>query len=212
MLNDQVGILTLILVILGIITLWLIYRSNKESKNKEEFFLNRDFWRRILFFFKRRWVARENKGAPRWMDRRDIPLGGKMLSELSFAVESKDPYYRAGFKLMSPNSLDNDIVTDNEYLVFHLAADIEHRDIKYIVYKNRNIVKNLTLLQGIHKNRKIQVSVEINGKNFILITVEGRVVFSDKINPELRKVIYLAAWGDDHEFEVVFKKIKVKKI
>ena len=55
--------------------------------------------------------------------------------------------------------------------------------------------------------QKITLTVERNEKNFVKYFINNSLEYNKRFNPELFKKVFLMAWGDGRDYEVVFDNI-----
>ena len=95
---------------------------------------------------------------------KNIKLGNRSIAKLSFKVRSYSPYWRAGFKLCSPNSSYLPL-RNQDSLLFHVGAKEHHNTMRVTVYINAEQKKHERLEYA--KNSEITISFEVNQNNFI---------------------------------------------
>jgi len=67
------------------------------------------------------WTARNKAGVDQGVDYKELPLEGRLLKTLMFKISSSNSYWRAGFKLVTPNAAESvpKLLTDKSFL-FHI--------------------------------------------------------------------------------------------
>lgn len=153
------------------------------------------------------WTATETDNEQQ-TDYREIPLKGKSLKKLVFTIKPSSPFWRVGFKLTDPNGSILPLRTDNS-LLFHLGSTDQGNKVGITAYINGKWVKSLNKSLLFNNDNPINITLEINDKNFIKCYVNDQVEFepAGRIDPRMLKKAFLAAWGDGHNMRVEFDSI-----
>lgn len=153
------------------------------------------------------WTATHKVENEQGVDYKEILLEGGLLKSLTFKVTTESPYWRAGFKLIAPNAPESvpKLLTNKSFL-FHVGRN-ENGEYGLSIYHdgNSNTVINKRL--NISNGQDISISVERNEKNQVNFFVNNSLEYDLRFNPELFKKVFLVAWGDGKDFEVVFSDI-----
>lgn len=145
-------------------------------------------------------------------DVKEINLKGKLLQELNFKITPKSKYWRAGFKITTPNGVSLPLLSSHSILI-HVGSN----DGKNVGITTYHFEGDLTT--KVHKDDivadtksgdEIKISVTINEKNFLQCLIDGRLQFESRIDSSLRKKLFLLAWGDGNNYEVDFRDILYK--
>ena len=153
------------------------------------------------------WTAKNKIGVGQGVDCKEIPLESKLLKTLTLKVSSNNLYWRAGFKLVAPNAVESvpRLLTDKSFL-FHIGKN-KNKTWGLSIYhdgKSKNATHKI-----IHpkNNQEVTLAIERNKKNFVKCFVNDSLEYNKRFNPELFKKIFLVAWGDGQEYEVLFDDI-----
>lgn len=148
-------------------------------------------------------------------DIKEIELGGELLKQLTFSVESGSKYWRAGFKIVEPNGMAIPLRSSAyHYILFHVGSNNGEEVGLYIYDALKELDSGPTkalVLPNITTNNLITISVLINENNFLQCLVNNKVEYEKHIDSGIRKKVYLLAWGDGNDYEVDFKNISYQK-
>ncbi len=139
---------------------------------------------------------------------REVKIYGK-VSLLEFTINPRSEYWRAGFKLIDPNTSILPIRNKGS-LLFHLSSNTNDK-YGFTAYYNGEWVSELNKTKFYPKDRLLTIRLEIDHGNKLKIYVNGSLEFKPiwKIeNPNIREKVVLIAWGDAYEYKVDFSKIK----
>jgi len=143
---------------------------------------------------------------------RSLPINkGKRLVKLSFSFTPKSKYWRAGFKLISPNDGIWPLSSALQSLLFHLSNRGSDRKTIGIWRYTSKAIQPKTDLMSI-KDREITVEMNVNKNNYLSCYVNGEKYFNDKINPVLLERVCVLGWGDGKPCKVEFKNIEFETV
>lgn len=173
-------------------------------------FKNINFFRSYLRFNYKKmenWTASPTTNE-QGTDYREIKLFGHQIERLSFAVEAKSDYWRAGFKLLSSNSSVIPLRNNNS-LLFHIGSNLNEKNVGLSIYTNGNSFKHEANIEK-DDRADIDISFEVNKKNFLKCFVNNSLSFNERIDPGILEKCYLLGWGDGHNYSVNFKNIEYR--
>ena len=155
-----------------------------------------------------KWIAvktDDEQGA----DYRHIPRKGKSLEKISFNIRPISPFWRAGLKIIDPNSSVLPLGGSTSIL-FHLGSTERINYFGITAYINGEHVGSVNKTFKFVSNQPITISFEVNQKNFIKFFVNEAIEFEPggRISPRLLKKVYLVAWGDSNDYKVEFDEIR----
>lgn len=142
-------------------------------------------------------------------------LENQRIKSLSFTLESKSKYWRAGFKIYSPNGNFQPLGDVKEGILFHLAHPSDQKGRMWLLTRTAS----KTFKRYIDLAKTYRLEMFINKNNFMKCLVNGEKCFEGRINPINLENARLCAWAD-HEneqpsefknfFQLVVRKFQVK--
>jgi len=137
----------------------------------------------------------------------DIPKNQRIRS-LSFTLVSNSEYWRAGFKVYSPNGNFQPLGDVKEGVLFHLAHPSNRSGRMWLL----TYTASKTFNRYIDLAKIYRLEMFINKNNFMKCLVNGEKCFEGRINPINLENARLCAWADYEnekppEFEGFFKPI-----
>lgn len=132
-----------------------------------------------------------------------------LLNSMTFQIVSKSTYWRAGFKVMKPNSESNSITLNPDSALFHLSRteDKIGLDIYPDGTHNSHVQKFINVPNA---DGPINITVERNSNNYVNVYVNDVVEYGQKFDPELFKKVALLVWGDKFDYSVTIDNIEYK--
>lgn len=146
------------------------------------------------------WVTGENRGAEQWASYKELGLDGKILKSLRFVVQSDSPYWRAGFKITSPNGSPLPLVSPKSML-FHIGSD-NGANTAMSAYLDGGNADETHKVFNYNNGEPTTVEFKVNAKNFASVFVNGNLEYQQKVNRDFLRKAYLVTWGDNHEFTI----------
>lgn len=139
-----------------------------------------------------------------------IDLDGKLITTLVFKVSSPSDYWRSGIKLAAPYSNPDSQILTNKSFVIHLSkSPANTNSIGVDIYLNGDTSNAVhKLLPELYSQKELTFTLERTESNSMNCYINDRLVYSGKIKKEFLKNIYLCAWGDEYDYDVLFKGIK----
>lgn len=153
------------------------------------------------------WTAHKTNNV-QGTDFREVRVNGK-ISELQFTIKPHVGFWRAGFKLVDPNSNILPPQSDNS-LLFHLGSTPSNQEYGFTAYLNGVWIKELNKTRKYPIDRLLTIRLEVNHNNFLKVFVNGSIEFKPVWhlkNPNIREKIVLIAWGDESDYKVDFMGI-----
>jgi len=133
-----------------------------------------------------------------------MPLGiTTSLKQLTFQVESKSDYWRAGFKLEDPNAeiFLPRLLTPQSFL-FHVARNLDSTyETSAYIDGDANSAKHKRQIP-LDTSKPIKVAIDRNDKNFIRCYINEELVYTGELPSAYFQKVYLVIWGDEHQAEV----------
>jgi hypothetical protein len=188
--------------LIGIVLLWTIFY---------ELFFRKLFDIKIIKYIFRNQSITENKWTSiktvneQNTDYREINLRGQLLKKVEFEVKPLTDYWRAGIKICSPNCFILPLRSDKSLLI-HLGSINKYNDVGMSVYVNGESKIHKSGIVVV-KDKPILLRLEVNSKNFLTFFINDNVEFEERIDSDLFKKLYLAAWTDGNEGSVEFNNI-----
>ncbi|MFA6449168.1 MAG: adenylate/guanylate cyclase domain-containing protein [bacterium] len=148
------------------------------------------------------WEAKRITSVSQGVDFIKLPQNNKPFKSLNFKLISHSSYWRAGIKCEASIQLPN-LVTPNSFLI-HTGRETNGA-YGITCYVNKIMLLNESL--KIESDKDIKFAFEYLGDNHICCKIGDFFKFEYKIDPILLKNISLSAWGDGHEYEILFYDI-----
>ncbi|MBU1110028.1 hypothetical protein KKB83_00155 [Patescibacteria group bacterium] len=192
------------ILFLGFLVSWTIL--SLRIRNFSNLRLIKTFFKENLILMDR-WIATDTNNEQQ-TDYREIQLHGNPLRQLLFTIRPSSPFWRAGFKLTDPNGTILPLRTNNS-LLFHLGSTESEDKFGITAYINGEWVESLNKTLPLDKQKPISIKFEVNDKNFTKCFINDQVEFESatRINPQIFKRAFLAAWSDGHNMKVEFDSV-----
>jgi len=159
----------------------------------------------------REWLAITNKKTPQWTTFQEI-VKNYVIKRVVCEIKSGSPYFRFGFKLTESNSElfgDSIIKTKDPNLIIHVGKNLYNDDLFLTTqYFGINIFPDEPLFKFI-ENDWIKLLLEISTDNILSFYVDNELKFNIEIPPEIRRRVFMVAWGDSHEYRIHVRGINV---
>lgn len=198
-------------VLILLFALPAIYKKNNklvEEQNKKILSNTPRKSIRARMFKLRHWSATETNN-DQGADYRELDLKGKPLKGLELTMNPSAKYWRAGFKISSPNGTILPL-RSQESLLFHLGSADSEKQFGITAYINGNRIPTINKVITFDKNKPLSIRLEINNKNFLKCFVNDIVEYEhqERIDPQISKKAFVVAWGDGQPYRVEFENIK----
>ncbi len=139
---------------------------------------------------------------------KELSLSSALLKSLKLSISSSNDYWRAGVKLMCPNMEHNFAPRTDGSMLIHLHRTSDRLGL--VIYKDKNSEAILNKDLGPYpSNKKIELLIEINERNFLLCYVNESLEYNERIDSEKRKKVLLCAWGDSNKYDLCFEDIEI---
>jgi hypothetical protein len=162
------------------------------------------------------WHASTERIFPQWASYRDVPLEQHSHTGFSLTgvLDSPSPYFRFGFKLLTPEGRrfgDGAIQSyqDNNLLV-HLGKNEALPHLFLTTYYNGVRQALDRPLVRYEPHREITVSVGVMADGLFRLFLDSEEMHRAQVSPALTKRLMLIAWGDEHEYELDFRNIDLQ--
>ncbi len=140
---------------------------------------------------------------------------GSRLKELKFTVSSDDKYWRAGFKVTSPNGNLQPLIDVSDGVLFHVGYNQSDRKNKA---GTRGMSSTKDVSKIIDKSSSYEIEMFVDEDNTLNCIVNGENCFAQHISHTNLANVYISAWGDYqpeapsivNTFSVRFSKITYK--
>jgi hypothetical protein len=151
---------------------------------------------------------------PQGADYRDILIGLPKPWTYKCAIETQSPYFRFGFKLLGGDSRifgDASIQSLEPNLVVHIGRNnwdrpshgCSSRDIFLTAYFCGQAINQFDeRLFEAAETASLEISLGVDRANLASLRVNGNVVFTKPMPPEICGRIVMIAWGDRDDFSV----------
>jgi hypothetical protein len=158
------------------------------------------------------WLAVTDKKAPQWACYQEI-LKNYDLKKISCQFKTNSPYFRFGYKLTESNGNlfgDTIIKTKDPNLIIHVGKNVYSSSL-FLATQYFGVGDKLD--EPIFKfinNKWIQLDLEISSDNILKFYVQNKLMYNIEITPEIRKRLFMVAWGDSCEYKILVEKIRVE--
>lgn len=149
------------------------------------------------------WEARSKRGVPQGVDCVKLPQSNDSTRMLKYKLSSNSPYWRAGIKCETNNRLPT-LINSNSFLI-HTGKQMNGL---YGItgYLNGDKILNEEF-EDIKNDRDMTFAFEQLDINRIRCQIGEHFTWEYEIESTLFKNIHLAAWGDRHDYEILFYDI-----
>jgi len=161
------------------------------------------------------WIATTIKVFPQWANHFEILLSQYSFSSFSLKgiFYSESPFFRFGFKLLTKEGRlfgDGNIQSQDNNLVVHLGKNADNAELFVTIYVNG-------VRMGLNKpfldystSKELNVEIKVNSDNLFELIVDNNKQCEIYISQEIKRRILLLAWGDEHEYKIIFKEIRIE--
>lgn len=159
------------------------------------------------------WSAVANHSTPQWADFFKIPLENGIIRRIGCQLITTSQYYRFGFKLFRANGRlfgDGNIQSMDNNFVIHVGKNFLSPELFVTTYNNGIRQRPDKYTNAKPSNDTIAVELLIDAENLLHLLLNGNEVFKIIINKEIRNQIYMLAWGDGNEFQIMVEKIEIE--
>lgn len=159
------------------------------------------------------WSVNTNMTTPQWTDIKEIDLDGGILKSVSAKVLLKTNYMRFGYKLMDDKSaiFKKGLLTNDTNYFVHIGKQANSKKIHATIYENGvRPVGDIYVCD--FDESEILVELEIDNRNNCDFLINKNTIYKKQINPKVRNRLCLLVWGDNHEYTMDIKDIKVRLI
>jgi hypothetical protein len=158
------------------------------------------------------WIISTNKFTPQWTTLKEIDLNNGKLKLIKLRLKVRSPYLRFGFKLLDANAQvmgANSVLNNDNSILIHIGKQSNMNVIGFVAF--RNGVKDLTdqVISEFNETKEIELQIKFINENNIQFYVNKKIVYSSYILETLRSRLYLMAWGDGNEYNLIAENIKI---
>ncbi|GEM_PF-4962758 len=159
------------------------------------------------------WNASANFSTPQWANYIKIPIKNGLIKRIRCQIITTSEYYRFGFKLFRKNGKlfgDGSIQSlDNNFLI-HIGKNILSNEIFFTTYRNGIRQRPDRYTEAKPLDNRILIELFIDNENILYLLLNGSEVLKFLINKEIREQVYMLAWGDGNEFQMVVENIEIE--
>lgn len=138
-----------------------------------------------------------------------IDLKGNYLKQLSFTVTpiTKSKNWRGGFILGNEKFKPEQLIDSKNSITIHTGAPPPIKEAQHIWYYDKHFTRNNPGSTSVKVvNNQVHFNINIDN-NKLSVRANNQPIYSEKINPNFRKKVYLLAWGDHDDCKVKFTNI-----
>jgi len=189
-----------------------LFKLDLEDQIREE--KNKNYVDREGIIRFKKWNAKTNTFTPQQTDYFNIPLIKGYIKRIKCKVLSKSRYFRFGFKLLRIDGKlfgDGSIQSQDNNFIIHLGKNFLNDDLFLTVYQN-GILQHPDKYTDVKTSKGIfTVELYIDNENFLYFNLNGREIYKNIINKEIREQLYMLAWGDGNEYNVNIEDIEIER-
>lgn len=156
----------------------------------------------------------------RWADYRQLPLGESLLVSASCVVETCDPYFRFGFKLLPASgqlTSSSTIQCLQPEILLHIgrndfsrqASGIMSNDLFLTCYMNGERTEPDRRLFTITEQVSVPLRLSVEGNDRLELRIAESTVFATRIRPEIRQRVAVMGWADSANFKVSVSQVEI---
>jgi hypothetical protein len=162
------------------------------------------------------WHAVTKKTSPQWASHRVIfvdTFGPPTPIRLTGMFQSTSPFFRFGFKLTALRGRifgDGNIQSNDNNILVHIGRNLTSSDVFLTRYRNGVRLGLNEAILSYQDCRELPIELAIDNQYSVSLTVEHKLVYETFVDREIKAQVVLLAWGDDHEYEIDFKHVKLQ--
>jgi transcriptional regulator with XRE-family HTH domain len=162
---------------------------------------------------------------PQWADFHDFTVGVGLPWVLRCRISTKSPYFRFGFKLLTPNGRvfgDGTIQSFDSNLIVHIGRNnwdrprlgITSKDIFLTAYMSGSSIEldDRFVLKSKAKVELLPIELLVDKSYRVTFKVNEKIVFQHIVAPALCDRLVMYAWGDREEFLVEVSELAIQSI
>jgi hypothetical protein len=161
------------------------------------------------------WIATTQHIYPQSASYREVPLG--QYSYLYFSLQgmfqSESSYFRFGFKLLTMAAKpfgDTTIQSLDDNLVLHIGKNTGRDEVFFMIYRGGFRVGPDQPFLNYGDRREIPIEIFVSQDDVCRLIVDNVNLYEKQISRDIKRRLLLVAWGDEHEYEVHFRNIKLE--
>jgi hypothetical protein len=160
------------------------------------------------------WYAVTKKTSPQWASHRMILIDGLGQSpiRLTGIFQSNSLFFRFGFKFTALRGRifgDGNIQSNDNNILVHIGRDLTSSQIFLTRYRNGVRLALNELILGYEDCRELPIELAIDSQYSVSLKIEDKLVYETFIDREIKAQLLLLAWGDEHDYEINFKHMKL---
>ncbi len=173
--------------------------------------------KQLVTELKEDWTAKTQHIFPQWASYRgvfDLPYSYSYFS-LTGIFQSDSPYFRFGFKLLTKEGRtfgDTTIqsTTGGDNLVLHIGKNTDRDEMLFAYYEGGRRRESDIHFINYKEPREIPIEINVNQDDVCKLIVDNVKLYEKQISRDMKKRLLLVAWGDQHDYEVHFRKIRLE--
>jgi hypothetical protein len=162
------------------------------------------------------WHADTKKTSPQWASHRVVLIdtfGPPTTTRLTGTFQSTSSFFRFGFKLTALRGRifgDGNIQSNDNNILVHIGRNPTSSALFLTRYRNGVRLGLDEAILDYQDCRELPVELTIDNQYSVSLTIENKLVYETFVDREIKAQVVLLAWGDDHEYEIDFKHIRLQ--
>jgi hypothetical protein len=147
---------------------------------------------------------------------REVPLSQYSDSYFSLQgnFQSESSYFRFGFKLltMAAPAIGDTTIQSSQYdnLVLHIGKNTRRDEVFFTIYRGALRVGPDQRFLNYRDHREIPIEISVSQDDVCRLIVDNVKLYEKQISHDIKGRLLLVAWGDEHEYEVHFRNIRLE--
>jgi hypothetical protein len=137
---------------------------------------------------------------------------GQSPIRLTGIFQSNSLFFRFGFKFTALRGRifgDGNIQSNDNNILVHIGRDLTSSQIFLTRYRNGVRLALNELILGYEDCRELPIELAIDSQYSVSLKIEDKLVYETFIDREIKAQLLLLAWGDEHDYEINFKHMKL---
>jgi hypothetical protein len=160
------------------------------------------------------WQAVTSMISPQRASYREVPLERYSCPSFSLrgSLQSDSPYFRFGFKLFTSSGRlfgEATVHSEDNNLVVHLGKNPDKSRLFLTSYRNGLRHEANVPILDYDPPRELSIDISVGADDFCKLAVDLREVYQVHISPAIKKRLIIVAWGDEYEYDVHFRNVKL---
>ena len=146
----------------------------------------------------------------------EVPLSQYSYSYFSLKgnFQSESSYFRFGFKLLTmaaPAIFDTTIQSSrDDNLVLHIGKNTGRDEVFFTIYRGSLRVGPDQPFLNYRDCREIPIEIFVSQDDVCRLIVDNVKLYEKQVSRDIKRRLLLVAWGDEHEYEVHFRNIRLE--